>query len=100
MALATIAAIVGVLAAAGTAYHQSRSTRRASNDAERDQENAIKDENRRLDDEKAKVDAGQAIRAQRARQKALLASGGGYGSTINTSPLGLSTNAPGKSKLG
>ena len=98
--MAVTAVIASAVIAGGTAYHSSRSSKRAASDAGRDQENAIKDENRRLDDEKAKVDAGQAIRAQRARQKALLASGGGYGSTIHTSPLGLSSNAPGKSKLG
>lgn len=97
MAVATIAAIA-TIAAVGAAYHQSRQGRRQAQDAERDQENAVKAENRRLDTEKEIANNTAASRMARARQRAL-AAGGGYNSSINTSPLGLSS-VTGKQKLG
>jgi hypothetical protein len=86
--------------AAAAAYHADRSGKRKGRDAERDQENEIKAQDRLMNDEKGKADATLASRAERARQKALAASSGGYASTINTSPLGLSSNPTGKDKLG
>jgi Flp pilus assembly protein TadB len=94
-----IAAGVSAAAAAGTTIAQ----RNAARDARIDQSHRL--DQAKQDEENAKIqkDTATAARAARAQQQAL--AGGGYQSTIGTSPLGLSGGAgtsmsPTKEKLG
>ena len=103
MAVATVAAIVAgvaALAGAGTAYHSDRSGRRAAKDAARDQKNEAITQTQKLEGEKETIAKTEEMRLARARQIAMQGGVGGYRSTINTSPLGLSSNATGKQKIG
>jgi hypothetical protein len=101
MAVATttallIAAGVSAATAAGTTLAQ----RDAARDARIDQSHRLDQAKQDAEDAKTQKEVTLAARAARAQQVAL--SGGGYDSTINTSPLGLSSRGLGgtKEKLG
>lgn len=94
-AFTTIVAIAGLAAAGAGMYQKHEATQDAKKDA-RNQQSRLR---RERDDAKVQQDAAIAARASRARQMTL-ASGSGYKSTIRTSPLGLSSNAPGRTEFG
>jgi len=103
MAVATVAAIVGAVAAlagTGAAVHRDRQSRREARDAGRDQENMVRRENQKLEDKRIADEMTLGARAQRARQLALTSGQRGVEGTINTSPLGLASKAVGKQKIG
>lgn len=94
--MAVTAAVIGVAATvASTAY-----SRTAQHDASVKAQHEQAKGRQIQEDAKAQQDATLAARAQRQQQLAM--SGGGYDSTIQTSPLGLSSGAPAatRSKLG
>lgn len=93
--MAVTAAVIGVAATvASTAYASTR-----QHDAKVAADHQASRAQKQQEDAKAQQDATLAARAQRVQQQAL--SGGGYDSTIGTSPLGLSGGAtPKGDKLG
>lgn len=92
--MAVTAALVTVAATVGTTMY----ARQEQRDAKKDQRDEMAKNRQQQEDAKTQQETAMAARAQRARMNAL--AGGGYNSTIKTSPLGLSSGGTGKTELG
>lgn len=99
ISLAAIAGLVITAAGTGAEIHQSQVAKADAKDAQRKQEAAIRNQNAQLAADQSKLDATQAARQARVRQRALLA-GSGTSQTIATSPLGLAQGASGNAPVG
>jgi uncharacterized protein HemX len=92
--MAVTGALIAVAATVGTTMY-SRSAQRDAKIQANHQEATAK---QNVANTAAQKEATMAARAQRAQQQAM--AGGGYDSTINTSPLGLAGGTEPKDKLG
>lgn len=86
MGIETVVAIAGLAAAAASTGNEVYQSQRA----EEKSDDAAAAQKKRINDLEAQQDATAAARTARLRQVAALAGKQGYGSTVATSPRGLS----------
>ena len=105
MCVVTIAAIAGTVIAAGSAAYgvsESQDARQDAKKAQKEQEAQQLTMQKQYADQSQQDNSQQVAQQARERQRILAASAGGRDSTIQTSPIGLTTPAPvaGKKLLG
>lgn len=95
-------ALIGLAITGATTGYQAKRGHDAkvqANHAQDEQEQAVRDQNAKLESDQSKLDATDAARQARVRQRALLA-GSSSSQTIATSPLGLAQGTSGSAPVG
>jgi hypothetical protein len=90
--MAGIIALGLTAAETGIEHQNANVAKEKAKEAEKQQEQAIRSQTKQLENQQAANDATAQARIARARQMAASGVGTGFGSTVNTSPLGLAGN--------